>query len=333
MPSARRSRKSWETDRTLEILALALVAAALWIARDVVLHASAGLRRKAELAPTVESEIGGRKVDFSPQGPNDTSGSGLATAQLHATLPEDVRIVIGEELRGNAFYTRMEFEAALSIYGLRQDRVIRSLHQDGMDRALREAVVLGATVCIHQGRVWLNVEATNQPREIVLLRAAELAAAFDIAWRVPWEQAANDLGLEWVSGQLTGTIEGVPIVAVELPTADGWQIYITAAFAVPLPLGFHVARGSGGMQIGDLMLDSALRVTSPDHDQARELLLKPGVREPLLELIHGNPPSEINSACIQFETQTWLSGEELVRHVRMIVALARSLSPTEGHQL
>ena len=309
-----------------EFLAILLFDTAAWFGRDFFLRDnSKALDRAAELEPVMSQDIAGRQVDYRPYGLNDHESGGVATASLFVRLPADVEVRIGEELRGNGFFSRADFESALQVKGLRQDRVIRALHHPRVDRALRAALVSGAAVRIEKRRVWLGLDDARQPQQTLLSLAAEVAEAFDAAWRLPWEDARTSLGLTWHGEDLIGTVDDVQIRAAEIPVPMGWRVEIEAELTPALAPGFSVTRGVGGIEVGDLMVDSVLCIQSSDADEARRLLTGPSVREPLLELIHGHPRSQITRDAIDFQTDSWLGSDELVRHVNMLVTLALAL--------
>jgi len=303
---------------------VAAAAAAVWVAREVFAQARDGVKRQGQLGEVYKEIVLGRVVEFQALDPPDLAGAGTVVAQLHVNLPTDVVVVIGQLEPG---YSRAAFEEALMVRGLRQDRVIRALHHPSVDEAIRTLTALDAAIHIDKRRILIDLDDPKHPHLLVLEWVAKLAHAFDHAWRLPWEDARETLGLEWKGADLIGVIDDVPIRASEIPTPTGWRIEIAAELHPPLAQGFLIRRGSGGMDTGDMMLDAALRVQSSTPEQTREMLNRPGVREPLLELIHGHPASRVSTDGIDFRSDRWLSGEELVLHIRMAVTLALGLRP------
>jgi len=257
-----------------------------------------------------------------------------ADAPLLVNLPSDIRVTLRRPREGQRFRTRAEFEQALGVHGLRQDRVIRALHHPEVETALAACTAAGATVNIAHRKVVLTVthlSATDakdeQPDPVLDALAKDLAAAFDCGWRTPWEAITTEFGLIWDGATVSGVIDGIAIAAEEIPTQAGWHIRIRAQLPLHMADGFRVRRGSGGLKTGDLMLDTALRIETTDPAQARQCLTRPGLREPLLELIHGHPASEVSETEIVVHVTHWLNASELKRHLKMIVDLAQKLQP------
>jgi len=264
--------------------------------------------------------MAGRRVIELP------NGAQKFRAALCVDLPSDIHIRVRPPA-GGTFSSRAEFETALQIRGLRQDRVIRALQHPEVQRCLHAAAAEGAIVEIARGFAMMVFSEEHTPSDLRQNLANDLARAFDIAWRSPWENVVQTLGLVWNRAQLSGVVEDVSMTASEVATPEGWRVEIIGQLDPPLDEGFKVVRGKGGMKVGDLMLDAVLRVEAADPDQARALLNRPGVRTGLLELIHGHPASRITHTEIVVSVARWLTDEELQRYLPMVAALARALRP------
>ena len=256
------------------------------------------------------------------------SGSEAATAlvarsPLEVALPDDIYVALRPAAQG-VYTSRAAFEDALQIRGLRQDRTIQAIQDPRVRAGLDAASEARATVCIERGHL---VVETQSPIEASAHQALadQLARDFDAAWRIPWSGAAHALGLTWSGPHLSGVVDEIPITASEIATSGGWRVELRGRLEPALPLTLKIARGSGGLPSGDLMLDAAFRIEAKDAEQARALLGRDGVRALLLELIHPDPRSRVTEDGIFVSIPHWIPDDELQRSIRMVTHLARCL--------
>jgi hypothetical protein len=161
--------------------------------------------------------------------------------------------------------------------------------------------------------------------EAALEQALELVEAVEGALLGPWRRAAEQHGLQ-VQGpddqgqpELRGRSAGMQLEV----TVQAGRTRILATWRTALPMDLVLRAGSGGVPLGDAVLDLLLEARTSQPEQAA-LLLRPGMPELLLPVLHAWPESELRWDRLVLRAPRQLR-EELPEVLDAVVALGRAL--------
>lgn len=132
----------------------------------------------------------------------------------------------------------------------------------------------------------------------------DLARALRDCWERPWADLVERLGLRDESTddlrKLAGNVDGVALVVQQHKrTFAQTTLRVTAQLRTPLPLRttlVHPAHGQGpSADLPDPILAGQVHARSDDPEALAARVCTDAVRGPLMEVVHGHPPSVVTS--------------------------------------
>lgn len=156
---------------------------------------------------------------------------------------------------------------------------------------------------------------------------AVLDLAYFLNWR--WKQRGDEmkrLGLVLEGDRWTGEVDGVVVWVDEMVKRAQYQCGVTAAIDPALPPNTEVLirqQGQKARTVGDIFLDTLLAFKTSDSDALAQRLARESVRAPLLEIVHGNPGSAVDSRWIRLWTGNSICG--LTPKIELVAELANAL--------
>ena len=229
------------------------------------------------------------------------------------------RVPAGQRERPGAWLaielTRLHSEAEAVRWTVHHPRVLERL-LDLLERRIRLTVEQG---CV---RLWC-AGAGRQEADRLAEDAVGLARALVDGFTAPLQSfaEARDLHVRLLqrSVVLSGTVRGRPL-RLRVGTRLELRVGVTG-----LPAWFSAERGEGGVDHGDPVLGSVLRITGSDVGAVAELVARDGVRERLLEVVHGLLDARVTDEQVAVTSEV-LPLAELAELVDRVVGLAVALS-------
>lgn len=156
-------------------------------------------------------------------------------------------------------------------------------------------------------------------------QALDLIEALESQLLGPWRQAASEhrLSVGGPDGQGLPSIRGVVSGLVIEVTVKGGRTRILASFRSGLPMDLVLRAGSGGVSLGDPVLDMLLEAQTSSPERCERLLAE-GMPELVLPVLHAYPDSELRWDRLVLRAPGQLR-EELPAALTAVVELGRAL--------
>lgn len=166
----------------------------------------------------------------------------------------------------------------------------------------------------------------SEERRRVVFLGAKLARRLEDLRRAPWAEAASRLSLtlDPTATHLRGEVHGEDIEVRLTPGKPGRTV-ISSRLHRELPDGTRISRqGSGGVELGDPILDGALHIEG-HPPTLKELLCNDETRALLMTVVHGYPASIVSHQAVVLRAKGQLL-VDLEQAIRDVAALSQRLS-------